>query len=298
MRLVLNVDDCFDSFGFEETARMVNNAGFDAVDCDLFKMVDPDYILNGSQWLESVEEFKRIFLEAGLPVVQTHAPFRFQGYDDLVVFEERIYPTIVRSIEISAALGARCVIVHPLHYADCNGDPETAFARNMKFYKSLIPICKANGIKVAIENMFGRDKLRGNFIIHDSCSRVEEFCRYIDTLDSEYMVACLDIGHTALVSGGAEPWDFIRILGHDRLQTLHVHDNDFRQDNHVTPFSGKIDWYKTCQALGQIDYVGDMVYECIMNRCVHGLAMQMYPTALKYMSQVGRHLIDQVEAAR
>lgn len=298
MKLVLNVDDCFECFTFEQTAQHVKNAGFDAVDCGLFKMSKPDHVLNGPQWLDSTLEFKRTFEAAGVPVVQTHSPFNFKNYNDYVAFENDIYPKIVRSIEVSAALGAKCVIVHPLHWADCGGNPETAFEYNMKYYRSLIPVCKANGIKVGVENMFSRDKLRGNYIVHDSCSRVEEFCRYIDTLDSEYMVACLDIGHTTLVSGGVDPWDFIRILGHDRLHTLHVHDNNYFQDNHVTPFSGKVDWYKVCQALGEIDYVGDLVYECEMDRCFHYLDPSMYPVALKYMSQIGHHLIEQVEKAR
>ena len=298
MKLVLNVDNDFDHFSFEETAKLVKEAGFDAVDCGLFKMKESENELNGPDWYNHAVAFRDTFAAAGVPVVQTHAPFSFKNYADPISFEEETYPKIVRSIEVSAALGAKYVIVHPFHYADCGGSPEDTFERNMKFYRSLIPVCKANGIKVCVENMFSRDKLRGNYITHDSCSRVEEFCRYIDALDSEYIVACLDIGHTMLVSGGADTWDFIRILGHDRLHTLHVHDNNYKQDNHVTPFNGQLDWYKVCQALGEIDYQGDFVFECIMTRTVHKLAPKMYPTALAYMEKVGRHLIEQIEAAR
>ena len=298
MKLVLNVDGCFDCFTHEQTAQLVKDAGFEAVDCGLFDMNASEHVLNGPQWQKYALEFKQTFEAAGVPVVQTHSPFRFDNYHDPVAFKEEIYPKIVRSIEVSAALGAKCVVVHPLHYADCGGNCETTFDYNMRFYRSLIPVCKANGIKVGVENMFSRDKLRGNYITHDSCSRVEEFCRYIDTLDSEHMVACLDIGHTTLVSGGEDPWDFIRILGHDRLHTLHVHDNNYRQDNHVTPFSGKVDWYKVCQALAQIDYIGDFVYECEMDRCFNHMDPSMYPVALKYMSQIGHHLIQKIEEAR
>lgn len=298
MKLVLNLDDDYDHFSFEETARLVKNAGFDAVDCGLFKMKEPEHELNGTDWYRHAIAFREAFAAEGLPVAQTHAPFTFKNYADPVAFEQEICPKIVRAIEVSAALGAKYTVVHPLHYADCGNQPEEAFDRNMKFYRALIPVCKANGIKVCVENMFSRDKLRGNYITHDSCSRVEEFCRYIDALDSEYMVACLDIGHTMLVSGGADTWDFIRILGHERLHTLHVHDNNYKQDNHVTPFNGQLDWYKVCQALGDIDYQGDFVYECLMTRTVHKLAPSMYPTALDYMEKVGRHLIEQIEAAR
>lgn len=298
MKLVLNIDKDYDVFGFEATAKLVKDAGFDAVDCGLFKMTDAEHELNGPDWYRHAMAFRQTFEAENLPIVQTHAPFSFKNCADPVSFAQEIYPKIVRSIEVSAALGAKYVIVHPFHYVDCNGNPEQAFEWNMKFYRSLIPVCKANGIKVCLENMFSRDKLRGNCITHDSCSRVEEFCRYIDALDSEYMVACLDIGHTMVVSGGADTWDFIRILGKERLHTLHVHDNNYKQDSHVTPFNGQLDWYKVCEALGEIDYQGDFVYECLMNRTVNKLAPRMYPTALSYMEKVGRHLINQIEAAR
>ena len=298
MQLVLNVNRCFDSFSFEETAKMVKAAGFDAVDCSLFQMTNSEHVLNGDDWLRNAEAFRNTFSANSVPVVQCHAPYQFKGYGDPVIFQEQIYPITVRAIEVAAALGARYVVVHPFHYGDCAGDVEATFRQNMTYYRSLIPVCRANGIKVCVENMFSRDKLRGNYIVHDCCSRVEEFCRYIDAVDSEYVVACLDIGHTALVSGGVDPWDYIRILGHDRLHTLHIHDNDFREDMHITPFSGKIDWYKTCQALGQINYKGDMVYECLMNRSFPVMDPAMYPVALSYMAQIGRHLIACVENAR
>lgn len=298
MKLVLNVDDDYSHFSFAETAQLVKNAGFDAVDCGLFQMNNPDHELNGTDWYRYASAFRDTFAATGLPVVQAHAPFSFKDYADPVIFEQDIYPKIVRSIEVAAALGAEHIVVHPLHYADCGNQQEETFERNMKFYRSLIPVCKSNGIKVCVENMFTRDKLRGGYITHDSCSRVEEFCRYIDALDSEYMVACLDIGHTMLVSGGADTWDFIRILGRERLQTLHVHDNNYKQDNHVTPFNGQLDWYRVCKALGEIDYQGNFVYECVMSRTVHKMAPKMYATALAYMEKVGRHLIEQIEIAR
>ena len=50
----------------------------------------------------------------------------------------------------------------------------------MKFYKSLIPYCEEYGIKVAVENMWQYPGM----ISHSTCSRPEEFIRYIDELDS------------------------------------------------------------------------------------------------------------------
>ena len=298
MRLVLNVDDDYDVFGFAETGRIVKEAGFDAIDRGLFDMKDPSHALNGPKWQEAADEMKNAYLAHDLPIVQTHAPFKFAGMEDPTVFKDQIYPIIVRSIEVSAALGAKCVVVHPLHHIPYYENRDKLFDMNMQFYRSLIPVAKSNGIKIAVENMFQRDKLRGNYVIDSTCSRPDEFCKYIDTLDSEYIVACLDIGHTTLISGNADASEFIRILGRERLQTLHIHDNDLKNDRHVIPFSGKVDWYQVAKALGEIDYTGDWVYECLMNRCVNKLTPSMYPVVLDYMVKIGRHLIDEVEKNR
>ena len=112
------------------------------------------------------------------------------------------------------------------------------------------------------------------------------------------MVACLDIGHVGLPSGNLEAWEFIRILGHDRLQALHVHDNDYTNDQHSLPYSGKIDWAEVTQALGLINYSGDFTYECLLGRMYNLSQDEVCSSVLKYAEQIGRHLIKRIEANR
>ena len=298
MKLVLNLQNLLPHFSMEESAKLMADAGFNGSDYYLKDMTDPDCAFNGNGWFALAEECNRIFTTAGVPIVQAHAPFSFKGWDDPVTFEEFIYPTIVRSIQISAVMGAKCVVVHPLHYWRYDGNEQEIYLRNMDFYKSLIPVCKEYNIKVCLENMFQRDKLRGNYIVRDTCADATEFCKYIDGLDSEYMVACLDIGHIGLPHGNVEPWDFIHILGHDRLQALHIHDNDYTNDQHRVPYSGKIDWSGVTKALGEIDYSGDFTYECLFSHMTNNMPKELYPAALQFVSQVGHYLIGQVEANR
>lgn len=298
MKLVLNLQNLLPHFSIEEAAKLIADTDFDGADYYLNDMIDPACSYNTGDWVSQAECFKSTFEAAGVPIVQTHAPFRFKGWDDPATYEEFIYPAIVRSVKISAVMGAKCVVVHPLHYWRYDGNEQEIFERNMDFYKSLIPVCKEYNIKVGIENMFQRDKLRGNYIVRDVCSDATEFCRYIDSLNSEYMVACLDVGHVGLPHGHMEAWDYIRILGHDRLQALHIHDNDYLNDQHRVPYSGKIDWNNVTKALGEIDYTGDFTYECLFKHMANELPNELYPAVLKFVSQVGRYLIDQIEVNR
>lgn len=63
-----------------------------------------------------------------------------------------------------------------MHHYVYKGHQKEIFQKNMEFYRSLIPIAKANGIKIAIENMWQRDRRRGH-ISHDTCSTIPEFIR-------------------------------------------------------------------------------------------------------------------------
>ena len=292
MKLAMNTNFFQKEMSTEDMAKIISEAGFDAVDYSLMSMVHPDYIYNGPNYLAVAEENGKILKSYNIPVVQTHVPFEFQNFDEPFFME-----TTIRSLEASAALGATVAVVHPLHHMEYAGHEEEIFQLNMDFYRSLIPVCKSCGIKIGVENMFQRDRKRG-YIVHDTCSSADEFCRYIDTLNSEYIVACLDVGHVSLPMQTIDAADMIRVLGHERLRSLHIHDNDFRDDRHVAPFSGIIDWYSVTKALGEINYDGDFTYEVGFGKLMGCADVSLYPVGLRFLAQVGMHLVEQVNKNR
>ena len=299
MNLTLNSSELIRRFGLEEAAKMCKNAGFDSIDYSLCCMEQPEDIFNNEkEYRKAAEDLRKVIDATSLPVTQTHTPFAYSAWKDPKAYEEFIMPSIRRSIEISAILGAKIAVVHPLHHFVYKGNEEEIYAKNMDFYRSLIPLCKEYGVKVGIENMFQRELLRAH-ISFDTCATIAEFIRYVDTLDSEYMVACLDIGHVGLPVTDERAWDFIRALGHERLQSLHVHDNDYRNDRHALPYTGKIDWNEVTKALGEIDYRGDFTYELDGKVIVpDGMDKAFIPTQIKYIADVGRHLCSKVEEYR
>ena len=164
----------------------------------------------------------------------------------------------------------------------------------MEFYRSLIPVCRDCGIVMGIENMWAEDG-RHKVIVHDTCSQAAEFVRYIDTLDSDYMKACLDLGHIGLPAEQRdEVQDVIRILGHDRLAALHVHDNDYRRDLHNIPFEGRLRWGEIMRALKEIGYTGDFTYETT-TEFMRGAPDDFVLIGARYMADVGHYLIGMAE---
>jgi sugar phosphate isomerase/epimerase len=68
---------------------------------------------------------------------------------------------------------------------------------------------------------------------------------------------CLDFGHAHMLSGAPEAAEALG--GH--VITTHVHDNNGRDDIHLVPFAGTIDWTATLAAMSKIGYAGAYVFE-------------------------------------
>lgn len=107
------------------------------------------------------------------------------------------------------------------------------------------------------------------------------------------LVGCLDIGHVSLMN--ADIPTFIKTMGNKRLQALHVHDTDYKSDKHTLPFMEKIDFIAMCKALAQINYKGDLTFEA--DDFYRGKPVELYHVATKFMCEVGRYLITQIENA-
>ena len=185
MNLTINIEALKNRYGNAKAIDICKAAGFTAMDYSLCEMADDNSILNGENYRAAAQEIRAIADEKQFPCVQTHAPFTFtlEQWEDPEIFENVIFARMVRSIEISAILGAKVIVIHPLHHMTYHGHEEEIFQLNMEYYGRLIPYAKEYGIKIGVENMFQWDPLR-HYIIADTCSNSKEFVRYIDTLNS------------------------------------------------------------------------------------------------------------------
>ena len=122
------------------------------------------------------------------------------------------------------------------------------------------------------------------------CRTVDVFdkCAMIDEINSPWITACLDIGHTALV--GVDPADAIRALGHDRLKALHVHDVDYLHDCHTLPFNRNLDWDAITAALAEIHYDGDFTFEA--DAFLEQFPRELRKDASVLMARTGRYLVE------
>lgn len=233
---------------------------------------------------------KEIAQTCGIGFSQAHAPFHTsrgtEPYDTVMM------QRIIDSMEAAAIMGVDYIIVHPKQHLPYAKNQSTLFEMNVEMYKSLIPYCEKFQIHVCVENMWQFDEKRG-IIIDSVASQPEEFCAIVDAVNSPWIVACLDIGHAALV--GVDPADLIRALG-PRLKCLHVHDVDYRRDCHTLPFLEKLDWESITAALAEIGYEGDFTFECAT--FPHRFPRELREDACVLMEKTGRYLMHRIQEQR
>ena len=272
--------------GYEQGILTLKNAGYDCLDLSLFEMIRDDSVYVAGDWRKLVEERKAFADANGIKFNQSHAPFSFAWADENIR-ENIAKPRVEQSLEVSAMMGVDIVVVHPLHWMPYLGHEKEINELNIQYYKSLVPLARQLGVRIALENMWQREVKR-KCICTDVAGFAKDHADLIDAIDSEWVVACLDVGHCSLV--GEEAQDTIRVLGHDRLKSVHLHDNDYQGDRHTLPGLGQMNWDEIMKAFDDIKYDGEFTYEA--DNFLKGFDNDYFPKAVEFMVQTARHLIS------
>lgn len=272
--------------GINAAVDAMLDAGYPALDISLF---GNNGFMLADDWRDTAKALRAKAETRGAVFNQAHAPFG-GGYEH---YTKNLIPTFPRVFEFCEELGVRQIVVHPLQQGRYYGRERELFDMNMDFYRSLIPLSDKHGIKIAIENMWQTHPVTHR-ICDDVCANPHELVAYFDTLnDPEHFTVCLDIGHVALC--GREPQDAIRVLGHDRLGALHVHDVDYINDLHTIPYLGRVNWSAVVDALADIRYKGEFTMES--DAFLARYPNDFLPTATKFMADTTKYLAEKLEAA-
>ena len=247
-------------FAEGEEYQFLSDLGFQSVDYPLFKNYkDPMWQLPDDELKNMMENIKQKMERYGIVAGQTHAPLDAYWRNQPETKEARRKAQI-QAIKAASYLGSPYIVMHPLNYGKKFTPKYYQEAKeiNMEHFLSLKPYLEEYNVKAAIENMMGFDKeagCEGKTIFSTS----EHLKDYIDTLNSDRYVICLDVGHAYLAK--QDPAQMIYDLGTKYLHVTHMHDNDGLYDDHLMPGGGKIDWYAIGQALHDIGFEGVFSFE-------------------------------------
>lgn len=255
-------------FGLERAYAVLAEIGYDCVDsnCPHFDTRKP---FDDTVYNRPLAEFEAAFRAelaaakaVGMTVGQTHAPFPTY-HPDPTAFRTLI-ECQKKALYATAMLEAPYMVLHAAMPCGWTRDnyPDASRRINYALLAELLPVAHDYGVKIALENMPGVQYTTGS---------TPALIEYIDMMESPDLCACFDTGHAQL--SGEKVGESVRLLG-DRLEVLHVHDNNglvgekrlqpVVLDQHLPPLMGKQDWDAFGQALADIGYRGSFSYESVI----------------------------------
>jgi sugar phosphate isomerase/epimerase len=205
----------------------------------------------------AMKKAARILQEMGIEPYSFHAPFREDI--DVTALDEAARTharhEMFAAAEAAALLGVRYFVFHPGPEKTYDPPPDERL-RRMRNAATLIDElcerCRKLGIGIVLENM----------LPHLFFGNMRDMLWIIGAVESTMVGTCLDTGH-AFISG-----DIYRILyklsGH--LQFLHANDNMGKDDEHLLPGRGKIDWPRLLHELNELDFRGAFILELMGDR--------------------------------
>lgn len=257
-----------DELGLAEGMRIVRDAGFDCLDCNLNDFIPQQHIYQKTSVTLAPEALKlnafkmkrlrKAAQKSGLAVSQCHAPFpsAIPGRPKLDRALSRII--LPQSLKAAAVLGAPFLVMHSFDCVDQFGSEEE-WEANLELFDGLIPDIRRTGVQICIENLYKPGQL-----MTDPRAGIRLIDRLNEKAGEELFGLCLDIGHLHLT--GLDEAEVIRSVG-SRLKVLHIHDNDGEHDLHRLPrireaeCSGGVNWQAFAAALRGIGFSGVLSLE-------------------------------------
>lgn len=250
---------CKGLVGDVEALKKLRAAGFDTIDFSFVFQNQKDFILHDPNWEKRIEEIGLAAENLGITFNQCHFPyvemrkpiFKQEGY------AEMFFEVTRRAIIAAGMLRIPHGVTHPQSFPEVNHERKACFERNREIFDEFIELGVKCGVRTAIENM--PPMLDGRFPLRYGM-HYDDVIELVDSYNApEWVGICWDTGHANLAR--LDQTRGLHAVG-SRLIALHLNDNcGDKNDEHLLPGIGTVDWQAVIQALVDIDYQGDLTYE-------------------------------------
>ena len=237
-RIVTTTDVFEDGYPAEQAVDRLASLGYEGIDMGFDYWTFDGSPFLADNYLDWARSLKARADAAGIVYTHAHAPGEANSGD-----------MIERSIQASAALGAKYLVVHPV-WRDEDGkiiDSKRSFIEvNAAAIGDWLPLAEECGVVLLSEN-----------ILWGASADPRIIADLVKTVDSDYFGWCFDTGHAWCSGYGPEILKKCSVVP----LSLHIQDNDGSGDGHLIPGDGTIDWQKFIDALKAVGYEGDCVME-------------------------------------
>jgi len=233
----------------------------------------------------AVADLQQWLAEAGLDLHAVHAPIveryeggRWSGPLSIASTDgdgrARAVTETERALHIARRIPTNVLVMHigqPRTQVS-EGAPDSRVSARRSI-EELAGIAKPLGVMIAVE------------IIPNELSRAGSLVHFVEhDLEGLDIGICLDFGHAHLDGDVADAIETVA----EHLVTTHVHDNHGRQDDHLVPLEGTIDWPSALTALQKVGYDGPLMLEV----AAHGSPRGTLARAKQARAKLERMLAD------
>lgn len=245
-------------YGISEGSRKAKEHGYDCFDFGRFVDTETEFFkLPEAEFKAELLEQKKLIEAEGIIVWQAHSPWRHPARDLTPEDRAERLDSFLKAIRGAGYIGATHFVVHAIMPFGTNSPdhPELMRDMNAEFMTRLAQEAKEYGVKyICVENLpFPALPINHTYQCLDFVKRMNS------ELGGDTFKVCLDTGHSNFC--GEKPADAVRMLGKEYLGALHVHDNNGKADQHLTPGNGNIDWNDFSDALAEIGFEGCLSFE-------------------------------------
>ena len=242
---------------YEQGIKKMKAHGYDCMDYQDLSSSNSVFFTYGDGAFERYfKAFGACAKEAGVEIYQMHGLWPRYADGDISKTPQDI-ELYIKELTAAHYMGCKRIILHPSMPYGWGEEPckEKAFEETVKTIEYLLPYAQKFGIILCLENMPFRKP--------HSFSDIGEIKKVVSTLHHENVKACLDTGHLNCTQENM--YETILMLGED-LAALHVHDDMHRQDRHLIPFQGEVDWNGFIAGLKEIRFQGCISLETSISR--------------------------------
>ncbi len=150
------------------------------------------------------------------------------------------------TLDVAAAVPYSALVLHAGIPEPYGGAADNHVGSLVRSLEELSPVAQRYNVRLAVE------------VIPNVISTAAALVDLVESdLDAGDLGICMDVGHARLMGDVVEAIE--TCSGH--LATTHIHDNRGRNDDHLVPGKGSIDWDATLLAFQKVGYDGAWIFE-------------------------------------
>jgi sugar phosphate isomerase/epimerase len=209
----------------------------------------------------AVADLQQWLADAGVTLRSVHAPTATSFIGGIwggsmsiasveAALRERAVRDTLQALYIARRIPIEVLVLHlgisRMQPRDGDVGPQDVRSAARRSVEELQRAAEPLGVRLAVE------------VIPNEISRAAPLVHFVEEdVDGLGVGICLDFGHAHIDGDVVEAVETVS----EHVIATHLHDNGGRNDDHLMPFDGTVDWASALTAVQKIGYEGPMIFE-------------------------------------